>query len=205
MRSTLPQLYGPEKTAFKELTGALEVRYHELRQQGVWAVVKHTGIFNQKEEERLWKKGVISDKDLIALQRAVFFYIGKAFCLRGGQEQHELKASQFVCSTDPDCFTYVENGSKNRLGVNLKMVNKVVPVYSCPSARPRCLVYLLDLYFSKFPAKAKELDLFYLQPVSKVPAISETPWYTCSPVGRDNLSKFVATKKLDAHRRLTTV
>ena len=37
------------------------------------------------------------------------------------------------------------NRSKNWSGVNLKVVNKVVPVYTCPCARPRCLVYLLDL------------------------------------------------------------
>ena len=79
----------------------------------------------------------------------VFFYVGKAFCLRGGQEQRDFKISQFVRSTDPDCYTYVENGSKNQSGVNTKETNKVVPVYVSPSTRPRCLVYLLDLYLSK--------------------------------------------------------
>ena len=39
------------------------------------------------------------------------FYVGKTFCLRGGAEKRELKISQFVRS-DPDCYTYVENGFK---------------------------------------------------------------------------------------------
>ena len=68
----------------------------------------------------------------------VFFYVGKAFCLRGGQEQRDFKISQFVRSTDPDCYTYVENGSKNQSGVNTKETNKVVPVYASPSTRPHC-------------------------------------------------------------------
>ena len=70
-----------------------------------------------------------------------------------------------------------------------------MPVYAFPCARPRCLVCLLDLVlsFRKFPAKAKELDLFYLQPVSKIPASSEAPWCVCVHVSRDKLSKFVST------------
>ena len=52
-----------------------------------------------------------------------------AVCVKGGQEQRNLKMSQFVQSTDLDCFTYVENGSKNRPGVNTKEANKFMPVY----------------------------------------------------------------------------
>ena len=84
--------------------------------------------------------------------------------VRGGEEQRRLKRSQFKRSYDPDCYTSVENGSKNRAGVNFREENKDVPVFSCPEAKPRCLVYL---YFEKFPPKATELkkspsnDLWY--------------------------------------------
>ena len=178
---------------FRELTGALEVRYRELRQEGVGTVVKHAAVVTSDEEDMLWQSKVIGEHSPVSLQRAVFFYVGKAFCLRGGQEQRALKLSQFVRSYDPDCYTYVENGSKTRSGVNPKQSNKVVPVYSCPSSRPKCLVYLLDKYFSMFSQKAKALDVFYLRPVPKLPSNPSAAWYECAPVGRDKLSKFHET------------
>ena len=64
-------------------------------------------------------------------------------------------------TTQPDCFTYVENGSKNHSGINPTDSNKVVPMYACTEKRPRCLVYLLVIYFSKFPPKAKEMDVLF--------------------------------------------
>ena len=73
--------------AFKELTGALEVTYRDLRQQGVGAVVKHAAVFSPEEEDQLWKSGIIGDHNPVALRRAVFFHVGIKFCLRGGEEQ----------------------------------------------------------------------------------------------------------------------
>ena len=133
----------------------IQVRYRELREGGVGAVVKHAAVVSPDEEQALWDSEVVGDHDPLALQRAVFFYVSKTFCLRGGQELRGLKPSQFICSSNPDCYTYVENGSKNKSGVNPKENNKVIPVYANSTARPRCLVYLLDKYFSKFSPKGK--------------------------------------------------
>ena len=188
-----PNFMDRKHPAFRELSGAMAVRFRELREKGVGAVVKHAVVVTSAEEDLLWESGVIGDHSPIALQRAVFFYVGKAFCLRGGQEQRDLKCSQFVRSFEPDCYTYTECGSKNRSGVSVKETNKVVPIYGNPSGRPRCLVYLLDLYFSKFPAKGKEKDIFYLRPVAKCPSDPNARWYECAPVGRDKLSKFLET------------
>ncbi len=118
---------------------------------GRWSCGKHAPVVVPDEEDRLWQSKFIGDHNPLALQRAVFFYVGKTFCLRGGQEQRDLKPSQFVRSYNPDCYTYVKNGSKNHSGIN-----KVVPVYASVTYRPRCLVYLLDTYFQKFPPKAIE-------------------------------------------------
>ena len=158
----------------------------ELHREGVGANVKHAAVFSSAEENALWDLKVISDRAPVTLQRAVFFNVGAAFCLRGGQEQRELKISQFVRSADPDCYTYVENGSRNRSGVNTKETNKVVPVYASPSTRPYCLVYLLDLYLSKMPAGSKERDVFYLRPAAKGPADPTAPWYERALVGKEH-------------------
>ena len=107
------------KATFKELNGALQVRYRELRKAGVGAVVKHAAVVSPDEEQALWDSKVVDDHDPLALQRAVFFFVGKTFCLSGGQEQHGLKPSQFIRSLNPDCYTNVENGSKRKTSLGL--------------------------------------------------------------------------------------
>ena len=60
----------------------------------------------------------------------MFFGVGKVFCLRGGEEQRELKVSQFVQEHNPNKYVYCENGSKNRSGRlnQLHLQNKIAPV-----------------------------------------------------------------------------
>ena len=183
-----PNFMNRKDACFRDLTGAVQVRYRELRTAGVGAVVKHAPVITPEEENMLWESRVIGVHTPLALLRAIFFYVGKTFCVRGGEEQRRLKRSQFKRSYNPDCYTYVENGSKNHSGVNFREENKVVPVFSCPEAQPRCLVYLLDTYFEKFPPRATELDLFYLRP-KKSPR--DGVWYDNVPIGRDKLKTFL--------------
>ncbi len=129
-----------------------------------------------------------------------FFYVGKTVCLRGGQEQRNLKLSQFRREYDPDRYIYVENGSKNHPGTfgQKKQSNKVVTLYSHPDAEPRCVVYLLDFYFSKFPQPASTMPLFYLKPLAKKPADREAPWFQATAIGKNTLAKFVEKMCEDA-------
>ena len=69
------------------------------------------------------------------------------------------------------------------------MANKSVPVYSVSEAGERCHVHVLDLYFKKIPPGAIAKDNFYLSALSAVPSISEKPWFTLIPVGRNSLGK----------------
>lgn len=69
-----------------ELNGTMDVHYRGVCQAGVGAVVHF-------EEEVPWEKKIIGDHNPLALRRAVFFYAGKAFCLRGGEELYMYSAS----------------------------------------------------------------------------------------------------------------
>ena len=191
---SVPDFMSRKDPSFRDLTGAIQVQFRELRERGVGAVVKHAPVITYEEEEALWQSKVIGDHCPLALLRAVFYYVGKAFCIRGGEEQRNLKRSQFVRSSDGQCYTYIENGSKNRSGINSKEANKIVPVYSCIESRPRCLVYLLDLYFDKFPPQAVVKDLFYLRPNKSASSV----WYDCASIGRDKLAKFLEQMCLEA-------
>ena len=139
-----PNFLDRQDPRFSELRGTCESVSRELRQSGVGARVKHAAIISSEEEEKLWERGAIGIFSPKALVRCVFYYVGKAFCLRGGQEQRNLKAAQFERGYEPDRYTYTENGSKNhqgRFGTS-KESNKVVTIYANSDAEPRCLVYL---------------------------------------------------------------
>ena len=141
----------------------------------------------------MWADGVIGITNPKALQRAVFFYVGKRFCIRGGEEQRRLGPSQFVRSSNPDCYTYVECGSKNRSGglSQLRIDNKCVPCYAVPEMTPQCLVFLLDLYLSKLPEFAFKQNILYCRPKHQVPKDESSPWYDAVAVGQNALGKFV--------------
>ena len=112
---------------YRDVRRSCDTIYRELKGQGI--VINRTPIFTLKEEEKLWVTGVFDINDPVGLQRAVFFYIGKRFCIRGGEEQRKLGSSQLKRSFDPDCYTYIEHGSKNPSGglEQLKVDNKCVP------------------------------------------------------------------------------
>ena len=44
----------------------------------------HPSVVTDEEEEKLWTSGVFSIDNPKNLQRAVFYYVGKRFCFRGG-------------------------------------------------------------------------------------------------------------------------
>ena len=131
------------------------------------------------------------------LLRTVFFYVGKVCCIRGGEEQRNLKPSQFKRYTNPHHYMYIENGSKNNSGTSLRVINKNVPIYACEKSGERCLVYLLDLYLSKLPPSALEKDIFYIRPKATRPE-GNSPWYCNQPVGGDKLQTMVKDMCSDA-------
>ena len=125
------------------------------------------------------------------LQNAVFFYVGKVCCLRGGQEQQELKISQFVRYSNLERYVYNEHGSKNRNGgfYQLSVQNKNVEIHKNWLSDKRCLVSLLDLYFTKLPQAAKAKDLFYCRPLTNY--TKDGVWYSEQPRGKHALSDMV--------------
>lgn len=124
----------------------------------------------------------------------MFFYTGKCFCLRGGEEQRSLGLSQLVRSSDPDCYTYVEHDSKNHLEgglVQVRQENKRAPCYAIPGKVPRCLVYLPDLYLNCLPQFTFDKDVHYCKPKRYTSHDETQPWYDCIPVGKNKLSSMI--------------
>ena len=101
-----------QNAAFAELRGTCDRLSRELQQAGIGAAVKHAAVISATEEEQLWSSGAIGIYSPKALVRCVFYYVGKAFCICGGQEQRDLKPSQFLREYNPDRYTYEEMDRK---------------------------------------------------------------------------------------------
>ena len=179
-----PNFLNEKDSRFRSLQHTLDSVFHKLHSEGVGAQVVHTETVTKEDEAT----GVTTPK---TLQNAAFYGVGKMFALRGGIEHRSLKLTQLKRLSSPDRYVYYENVSKNRNGsfkkINIK--SKVVPVYACPEAGERCLVYILDKYISKLPSFAVDKDVFYVRPLHKLPIDSPAPWYAATPVGRATLHK----------------
>jgi hypothetical protein len=137
-----PKFMDKTNPVYRELHRCCDVVYRQLHADGVGVSVRHADVFTIEEEDNLWSLGVLSVGHPRSLQRAVFYYVGKHFCVRGGEEQRKLKPSQFIRSADPDKYVYHEHGSKNRSGglLQINIQNKTVPCLALPDNQPRCLV-----------------------------------------------------------------
>ena len=102
-----PDFLSKKDWRFKELHGSVESVFVSLRQNGIGADVKHTPVISPKEE-LLWERGILGTDTPLKLQRAVFYLVGKVFCVRGGQEQRNLKPSQFKRHTKPDRYVILK-------------------------------------------------------------------------------------------------
>ena len=119
---------------FSQLHGMLDAYFPKLHSQGVGRQTKHAETISSEEEDRLWRVDVMDTNTPTGLQNAAFFIVGKMFCLLGGQEHRGLQLPQLKRCTDR--YVYYENTSKNRNGSfrQLRVKNKVVPLYPCPEA-----------------------------------------------------------------------
>ena len=70
----------------------------------------------------------------------------------------------------------IERGSKTNSGSakNFCYENKV-PCPAIPQQQPRCLVFLMDLYWTKLPKFAFEHDVLYLRPKRTTPSDPNAP------------------------------
>ena len=127
------------------------------------------------------------------LQRCIFYYNGKCFCLRGAQEHRNLGVTQLQRMYKPDRYVCSENASKNRPGgINqVRLDHKSLTIVANPEAGSRCHVFLLDRYLSKLPKNAVVKDILYCKPLTVAPSSQDSPWYYAVPVGKNVLGTMV--------------
>ena len=190
LNATCPNFLDKGDKRFKVLHSTLDADFHSLHADGIGIMVKHAEVITPDEEMKLWSSGVMGLHTPASLQNAVFYTVGKMFCLRGGQEHRSLRISQFIRLQEPDRYVYHENTSKNRNGSfkQLHIKPKIVPLYTVPDAGERCPVNIIDKYIDKLPKDAFKKDLFYVRPLTAIPINDTEPWYSSVPVGKNTLN-----------------
>ena len=180
-----PNFLEKSNHAFKKLHNIMENLFQELSKEGVSAETKHAEIVTKDEENLLWSSGVMGMHTPKALLNAVFYYNGKNFCLRGGQEHRDLKLSR-----KEDHYLYTEYSSKNRQGrwAQTRLEKVCVSIFEQKGVSERCHVRLLDLYMSKLLKNAREEDFFYARPLPVAPSDPSKPWFYARPVGKNMLN-----------------
>ncbi len=180
-----PSFMDKSKPQYKELHRVIDITFADLRKQGIGGI-RPVQIITPREEDILWEKGLMGVDSPLQLQRAVFYYVGKLFCISGGRGQkRSLRLSQFRRGWNPDKYTYVCGTNKG------DYLDKEVSIISSPQAGNRCLVHLLDLYMSKLPRYAFEKDNFYIRPKAEAPRDVDSPWYEAIPVGKEKLRTMI--------------
>lgn len=64
-----------------------------------------------------------------------------------------------------------------KIEVEVKAGNKVLKQYAQPQLNDKCYVYLVRLYFSKYPKLAFQKDLFYWCPNENISISPGIPWF----------------------------
>lgn len=113
-------LFNKADFRFQDLQNTLDSVQVSLRKEGIGAIRKNTAVTMKEDEDLLWSSGVIGTDLPWPLLRAVFYTVGLAFTLRGGQEHRDLTIDQFErVPADSEIYNqetyyeYVEHGSKN--------------------------------------------------------------------------------------------
>ena len=173
-----PNFLDREDSSFTSFLLTLDNLFKSLQSDGVGAESAQTKNISNEEESLLWSSGVINVETPKGLLQAVFYFNGKCFCLRGGQEHRDLGVSQLQRLYKPERYLYSEIASKNRPGgKNQSRFNhKTVTVVANPYVGIRCHVFILNKYLSKVPNEAIEKDLFYCKPLPEASNNDQAAW-----------------------------
>ena len=101
LNSSYPNVFNKDP-AFTTFQVTLSNLFKCLRSEGVGAQSANTETISSEEENQLWASGVLNVDSPKGLLRSVFYFNGKCFCLRGGQEHRDLGISQLQQLYKPD-------------------------------------------------------------------------------------------------------
>lgn len=184
------KILSKEDVAFAYFQKCLDSRMIDLTKQGIGAVKIQASPVNTDQESQMWESGGFSLTDSSGLQRAVYFYMCKAFGLRACDEHRKLDITQLSFDED-SCGRYVKfTGRDNKVykgGLNdRKYVAKEVKQYD--SDNPRSVYKILELYIKCLHSCGIFHGPFYRRPLEN---ITNQPRFGITPVGVNKIRQFL--------------
>ena len=180
---------------FSGFRASLDAEMKRLQAEGVGSKRKQAETLTEEEENILWDKGLLGDKNPQTLLDTIIFYNGLFFALRSWQEHRQLRRDPCQIEVvehagERPFLRYTEDISKNHPGglKGRKTTPKLVLHHANTENPQRCFVQLFKLYLEKCPPDAPSHALF-LRP-AKSP--SDSCWYSRCPLGHTKLSGTVA-------------
>ncbi len=181
--------------AFAEFRAVLDSEMKRLRAAGIGTVRKQAEPITMDEEDVLWEKGLLGDKNAQTLVDTMLYMNGLYFALRGGREHRNLryKPSQIQLVEKPGerpYLLYTEDLSKNHPGglKGRQVKPKCVKHHANIENPKRCFVRLYKLYHSRCPPD-RPADGYYLKPL-KTP--KDNCWYAPIPIGHSSLNTTIS-------------
>ena len=177
-------------TEFEESNTAFKAALVQLKDIGKGDTVPHTDI-DENDMQTLYSSGVLNDDTPCALQRKVWFELMIYICRRGRENLRKLTKDHFAVNRDSKGRKYVyqardELTKKVREDSTSSRVDKgrmyATGTVGCPVAS-----------FEKYVSKLNDnCEAFFQTPKPNTPTDDETPWYKNSPVGTNQLGKFMS-------------
>lgn len=178
---------------FTDFKNLLDAEMKRLQAKGLGSTKRQAEPLTQHDEEVLWQKGLLGDKDPQTLLNTMVFCNGLYFALRSGREHRQLRLRPCQIELienegERSYLRYTEDVSKNRPGgLKGRKVKPKVVVHHANTENPeRCFVQLFKKYTKLCPKSPTEMNSFYLQPSTKP---TENCWYTSKPLGHNSLTK----------------
>ena len=193
---------------FSHFMSVLDLTCKRSHEKGVGVIKKQAEVISKDEEELMWNKGILGDKDSQTLIDTVLYLNGLHFALRSGKEHRSLRTDQIritepATNEDHYIITYTESVSKTNAGglkhrfVNPKVV-KHIDTNSVSNPK-RSHALLLKKYLSLRPVDSP--DAFYLTPIS---SSNKQYWYKRIPIGHNTLGNTVkrmcASAGIEGHK-----
>ena len=142
----------------------------------------------ENDEVQMWEKKVFDMNTAKGLSYAAFFYVGKVFGLRGGQEHHSLQVEQFTFHRDEqgNYVKYSERKAKTRQGglKHKRFQTRTVMHYEISNYI--CVYKILLKYISCLEFSGK----FYRRPI---PTFDGQIKFSGAGIGRNTLGKYMQT------------
>lgn len=168
---------------------------------------KERDFVTEKQEDVLWKKGLLGEDTPDQLRITIFFLLGRYFGLHGGSEHRDLvhyptlqiKIEKQNNDGNEIMLVYREFKSKmNQGGLTGQNVKKAHVAYAFPNKAnvARCPVRLFIKYVRYCPIGSEESKAFYLR--TNVNWMSCALWYTRQPIRKNLLNDYLKNLMVDA-------